>query len=265
MLTGEDLASRPIGFMDSGVGGIAVLKHAMEFLPEEDFIFYGDIGNAPYGSRCDDEIKVLAMKAAQFLVEKGIKALVVACNTATSAAIEDIRACYGSEFPVLGMEPAIKPACESLPGGKIAVMATPAALRMKRFHDQLDHYCSTADVLSVPCPGLSRLIEEAGPESRQVKDYLNELFEANSVTGIDGVVVGCTHYIFIEKLIQAYTGGAAVFNGVQGTVRHLERRLGEAGTRRPAGSHTGGAALYATAGSESQLPLFERFFHINLQ
>jgi glutamate racemase len=258
----NDLSGLPVGFMDSGVGGLAVLKSAMALLPHEDFLFYGDIGNAPYGSRKDEEIKRLALDAVRVLADMGVKALVVACNTATSAAIEDIRAQY-ADMPVLGMEPAIKPACEELPGGRIAVMATPAALRMQRFHDQLNHFCSDADIISVPCPGLSRLIEERGPDSRAVADYLKELFKTNSVEGVDGVVVGCTHYIFVEKHIRNYTGAARLYNGVDGTVRHLAHRLSDAGVLRQGGA-PGAARLFVTPGSEGELPLLERFFAMNL-
>lgn len=244
--------------MDSGVGGIAVLKSAVERLPNEDFLFYGDIGNAPYGSREEEEIKSLTLNAVDFLFDKGIKALVVACNTMTSGAIEEVRAQY-PDIPVLGMEPAIKPACVELPGGRVAVMATPATLRMKRFQDQLNHFRETSEIISVPCPGLSRLIEERGPDSRAVMDYLKELFKTYLSEGVDGVVVGCTHYIFIEKYIRKFSGASSVYNGVQGTVRHLARRLEDAGVLK-AGHAPGEVKLMATPGSEAELPLFERFF-----
>ena len=249
--------NEPIGFLDSGVGGIAVLRRAIEALPEENFLFLGDIGNAPYGSRPDGEILALSLAATQRLVERGIKALVVACNTATSAAIEEIRARY-PEMPVLGMEPAVKPACEALPGGTIAVMATPAALRMPRFQERLAPYGTQARLLSVPCPGLSRLIEVAGPNSAQVNDYLIELFQSLPVNRVDGVVVGCTHYIFVERQIRRYSGMDQIFDGVDGTVRHLIHRLEAVGIRRPGGSK-GELALLTTEGSEGELPLFRQF------
>jgi glutamate racemase len=249
--------------MDTGVGGIAVLSAAVGLLPREDFIYYGDIGNAPYGSKDDEEIRSLTLDAVKYLVDMGVKALAVACNTATSAAIEEIRTRY-ADMPVLGMEPAIKPACEELPGGRIAVMATPAALRMKRFQAQLDHYCNAADIVSVPCPGLSRLIEERGPESRAVQDYLKELFKTYLSDGVDGVVVGCTHYIYVEKLIRKFAGTQKLYDGVQGTVRHLAHRLEEAGLLRR-GDAPGEVKFFATPGSESELPLFEKFFGMKPQ
>lgn len=260
-MTQQALAGLPVGFLDSGVGGLAVLKAAVEALPHEDYLFYGDIGNAPYGSRGDEEIRALALDAAAFLADRGVKALVVACNTATSAAVEDIREKY-AHMPVLGMEPAIKPACEALPGGRIAVMATPAALRMRRFQDQLNHFSAMADILSVPCPGLSRLIEERGPDSRAIQDYLKELFKTTLSDGVDGVVVGCTHYIYIEKHIRRLSGADRLFNGVQGTVRHLTRRLADAGLLRSGGQ--GMVQMHVTAGSEEELPLFHRFYEMKL-
>lgn len=247
----------PIGFMDSGVGGLGVLRVAQKELASEDFLFYGDIGNAPYGSRSDEEIRSIVLDAASFLVDKGVKALVVACNTATSAAIEEVRARYEHHMPVLGMEPAIKPAVQAHGGGRIAVMATPAALRMRRFQNHLEQLHDAAEILSAPCPGLSRLIEEAGANSRAVRDYLRELFHTLGPAKLDAVVVGCTHYIYIEQHIWAFTG-AQIYDGVEGTVRHLRRRLEDADLLRPA-EHVGEAHLFATAGSEDQLPLFERF------
>jgi glutamate racemase len=257
-MTSEEISGLPVGFMDSGVGGLAVLKSAVELLPNEDFLFYGDIGNAPYGSKGDEEIKLIVLNAVDSLFDRGIKALVVACNTATSAAIEDVRAQY-PDIPVLGMEPAIKPACEELPGARIAVMATPAALRMRRFQEQLNHFSNISEIISVPCPGLSRLIEERGPDSRTVIDYLKELFKTYLSEGVDGVVVGCTHYIYIEKYIRKFSGASSVFDGVQGTVRHLARRLESAGLKKP-GHAPGEVRMLATPGSEEELPLFERFF-----
>jgi glutamate racemase len=250
----------PIGVMDSGVGGLAVLKHAAELLPHEDFLFYGDIGNAPYGSRDDEEIRKLALAAAQTLCAKGIKALLVACNTATSAAIEEIRAAHAG-MPVLGMEPAIKPACEETPGGRIAVMATPAALRMSRFQDQLEHYRGASEIVSVPCPGLSRLIEERGPDSPAVRDYLKEIFRSILTQGVDSVVVGCTHYIYIEKQIKKFSGAQRIFDGVQGTARHLKRRLEAGGLLKP-GNAPVTVVLSATPGYEEELKLFERFYSL---
>ncbi len=249
--------SLPIGLMDSGVGGIAVLRKAMHDLPDEDFLYYGDIGNAPYGSRPEEEIRALTLSVVGKLMDRGIKALVIACNTATSAAIDEVRSRY-PDMPVLGMEPAVKPACEALPGGTIAVLATPASLRMPRFRQRLAPYGASCQLIPVPCPGFSRLIESAGPDSVQVSDYLNELFQSLPIERVDGVVVGCTHYIFAEPLIRRFAGTDRMFDGVEGTIRHLQHRLEEGGLLCTNGQG-GAVTLLATEGSEDQLPLFHRF------
>ena len=260
-MTEVERAALPIGFMDSGVGGIAVLRSAIEALPYEDFIFYGDIGNAPYGNGKSNElIAQLVIDAAEVLHKRGIKALVVACNTATSAAIEVLRDKY-ADMPVLGMEPAVKPAVEALPGTKIGVMATPAALTMERFQRRLGQFGEVAELISLPCGGLSRLIETDGPQSPAVEEYLRDLFAPYPRGSLAGIVIGCTHYLFIEGVVARLTG-AQLFDGTDGTVRHLARRLDECGIRSR-GEGRGSVTLAATQGSEDQLPLFHRFLNMN--
>ena len=130
----EKLKNRPIGFMDSGVGGLSVLREAVRVLPNEDFIYFGDSANAPYGTRTVREIRELTFKAVEKLMEYDIKALVVACNTATSAAISELRSKY-KDMPVIGIEPAVKPAVVCSNGGRIIVMATPMTLRQRKFRE----------------------------------------------------------------------------------------------------------------------------------
>ena len=135
------MQDQPIGVFDSGVGGISVLKTMRRILPNERFIYYGDNLNAPYGTRPEAEIRSLTFDSVRVLMDRGVKALVIACNTATSAAVESLRASL--ELPIIGMEPALKPAALSHEGGTILVMATPATLRQKKFHDLMRHYGET--------------------------------------------------------------------------------------------------------------------------
>ena len=135
----EKLKNRPIGFMDSGVGGLSVLREAVRVLPNEDFIYFGDSANAPYGTRTVREIRELTFKAVEKLMEYDIKALVVACNTATSAAISELRSKY-KDMPVIGIEPAVKPAVVCSNGGRIIVMATPMTLRQRKFRELIKTY-----------------------------------------------------------------------------------------------------------------------------
>ncbi len=229
MLDKDTAWQAPIGVLDSGVGGIGVLAEALARLPRERFCFLGDLAHAPYGGRSRQEIAALAGNAAQRLAGQGIKALVVACNTATSAAIEELRERF--PFPVIGMEPALKPAIEhGQPRRKIVVMATPATLRLDKFQRLLDRYADCREqVLEAPCPGLSLMVEREGPGSPAVRSYLHELFDPMDREEIGAVVLGCTHYTFLKADIHAVLGEqVALYDGNAGTIRQLERQLAAA-------------------------------------
>lgn len=213
----------PIGFMDSGVGGLDTLAHAMTLLPKEHFLYFGDLGNAPYGSKSQEEIISLTVAAAERLVRAGIKALVVACNTATSAAVDTLR--DRLELPVIGTEPAIKPAVEARGIGKVVVMATPATLRLPKFAHLVAHFGAKQDVVALPCPGLSLLVERAGPGSDEMRAYLKEIFAHVDLQSVDSIVIGCTHYTFIADDIRAVAGPVKLLDGAQGTVCELKRQL----------------------------------------
>lgn len=213
----------PIGFFDSGIGGISVLKEARKFLPNESFIYYGDNANAPYGTKSIKEIRELTKKAALLLVQKGIKILVIACNTATSAAINDLR--KELRIPVIGMEPALKPAIYSRDHGKIIVMATPATLKQEKFKKLMNMYGEINKVISLPCPGLVEIIENGIANGTQIDQYLKDIMKPWEI-GTDVVVLGCTHYVFIRESIHAcFKNEVKVVDGNHGTVMQLMRIL----------------------------------------
>ena len=133
------MKNNPIGFFDSGVGGLSVLREAISIMPNENYIFFGDSKNAPYGTKSVEEVKKLRFKTAEFMMEKKVKAIVVACNTATSAAIDDLREKY-KDIPVIGIEPALKPAVKLNRKGNIIIMATPMTLREHKFVNLMDKY-----------------------------------------------------------------------------------------------------------------------------
>ena len=191
-----ELRDRPIGFFDSGVGGISVLKKAACVLPQEDFIYLGDSKNAPYGEKSIEEVKELTLKNTRILIDSGIKALVIACNTATSATIEDLRVAY-PQMIVIGMEPALKPAVQLKRKGKILVMATPTTLSEKKFSDLMSRYRDRADIESVPCPGLAEMVENGELSGRKVHIFLKERLSKYSSEKISSIVLGCTHYPFV--------------------------------------------------------------------
>jgi len=214
--------NQPIGVFDSGVGGLSVLQHAIEILPNEDFIYLGDFANAPYGNKTQEEIINISLSNSNKLFEMNIKALLIACNTATSAAAHILR--QNSEIPIIGLEPAIKPASLNAEDGKsIVVLATPQTLRLDKFNSLLKNF--DCDIVPIACPGLSRLIETAGPHSNAVVEYLKEILSCVNKENTSSIVIGCTHFSFVSDDIQQITGGIKLFDGRFGAARQLKRVL----------------------------------------
>ncbi|MDD3243273.1 MAG: glutamate racemase [Eubacteriales bacterium] len=253
-------ANAPIGIFDSGVGGVSVLRYAHAQLPHENYIYYGDIANAPYGEKPLDEIQALCRAATGYLANRGIKALLIACNTATAAAAEMLRS-DGWPFPILGMEPAVKPACEELHGKTIAVMATPATLQLDKYQQLAGKYALTNHIVPLPCPGLSRLIETAGPDSAQMETYLNDLFA--SVSRPDGIVIGCTHYTYLTVRLRARFPSVRIFDGAAGTARYLAELLGEQ-KLLSSRSQQGQVELRSSLEDEETRLLFDKFFEMEI-
>ena len=214
--------NRHIGIYDSGVGGAAVLRTAQKLLPQERYILYADFDNAPYGDKSKKEIQDLAKAGVERLSHKGVKAVVVACNTATSAAVDELRAQFA--MPIIGMEPAIKPAAESVEHGKILVFATHATLRLMKFQ-KLSDSLGGKNIVPVECPGLSTLIESERPGSPLIGRYLEDVLSGFERREISAAVIGCTHYSYIEEEIKKATGCDVVFDGRYGTARHLKNIL----------------------------------------
>jgi glutamate racemase len=219
------LNTKPIGFFDSGVGGISVLREAVKLLPNENYIYFGDSRNAPYGTKTVNEVKELTFKAVDFLLSKGCKAIVIACNTATSAAIEDLRESYAS-IPIIGIEPALKPAVELGRDGKIIIMATPMTLAEVKFSNLMKSYEKSADIVPLPCAGLVELIEGGTIEGECINSYLKDKLSPYIRTGISSLVLGCTHYPFIkEELSKVLTEDTVIIDGSFGTAKQLQRQL----------------------------------------
>jgi len=219
-----------IAVFDSGVGGISVLRHLVRLLPEERFLYFGDSANAPYGTKTREQVKELTFDAAEMLIRRGIKALVVACNTATSAAITDLRAAC-PDLIVIGIEPALKLAADTYPGGKLGVMATPMTLREEKFAKLLDRFDETCEIFKIPAPGLVELIESGKADSPETDELLKNLFAP--YPRLDALVLGCTHYPFAAGAVSRVLGeGTALLDGGDGTARETKRRLAEAGLLR---------------------------------
>jgi glutamate racemase len=221
----SDLKDGPIGFFDSGVGGISVLKEAVRVLPNESFIYLGDSKNAPYGVKSVDEVKRLSFDAAEFLVKRGAKAIVVACNTATSAAIEELREYY-EEIPLIGIEPALKPAVELKRKGKIIIMATTMTLSEIKFSKLVKNYGLEADIEPMPCPGLVELIETGIVDGEEMNKFLRFKLDKYINDSIASIVLGCTHYPFIKDELARIVGkDVPLIDGSEGTAKQLKRLL----------------------------------------
>ena len=221
--------NRPIGVLDSGLGGISVLRELVKLMPGEDFIYYGDSANAPYGTRTPEEVIDLTKKDVEFLLERGAKAIVVACNTATSVAIKELRAAYEEVLPVIGIEPALKPAVKAKEHSKVVVMATPMTLSQTKFNSMMRIYEDDANIIKMPCPGLVEYIESGVLEGPVLDAYLEKQFAPYDKAEIDAVVLGCTHYPLIREVIQKHLPGVFVYDGGFGTAKQTKRRLAERG------------------------------------
>lgn len=220
---------QPVGVFDSGVGGISVLRELVKQMPGEDFIYFGDSVHAPYGTRPLDEVKKLTIDNVGFLLENGAKSIVVACNTATSAAVARLREMYPL-IPLVGIEPAIKPAVLYRNNSCIVVMATPVTLKQEKFQKLMHKYDSMADIVPLPCPGLMEFVEQGILCGKELEKYIIELLNPLKNKNIDSIVLGCTHYPFVKSVIQKIAGSQVmVFDGGEGTAREMKRRLSNAG------------------------------------
>lgn len=233
-----DARTAPIGIFDSGVGGLTVLAELRRELPNEDIIYFGDEKNAPYGALTHEKMQAVARAAAKRLVDMGVKAITVACNTATAAAIDTLRSTY-PQIPIIGTEPAVKVASDA--GFKhILVLATPVTLSEERFATLVKAKCRGAEVISVPCPGLATLIEENSANDECFDRYLDPIFKEHRGC-FDAIVLGCTHYPLIKTAISdaAAKNGAAgvpIIDSGAAIAKQVGRRLTEAKLAAPTDS-----------------------------
>ncbi len=215
----------PIGFFDSGLGGISILRGTQQLMPNEDYLYFGDSLHAPYGVRSAEEVLMLSRAATEHLLEQGAKAIVIACNTATSAAAATLRAEY-PDVPIIGTEPALKPAVERHPGGRILVMATAMTLQEQKFLDLWEQFRGQAEIVPVPCSGLMEFVERGILRGDELEQFLLEKLEPFNKVPVDAVVLGCTHYPFLRGTIRKLIGrGPEILDGAEGVARQLRRRL----------------------------------------
>ena len=221
----ENRIDLPIAVIDSGVGGISVLRELIKIMPNEKFLYLGDSKNAPYGTKSRAEVLEITRNNLEMLRARGIKALVIACNTATSAAVKILRE-ENPDLIIVGIEPAVKPASKLCESPRVLVMATPLTLKEEKFKNLVDRFASDGEFIPLPCPGLADLIERGDVEGDEVRVYLTDLFSPYLGEKIDGIVLGCTHYPHVRSVIEEiWDGKVAILDGGEGTARESRRRL----------------------------------------
>jgi glutamate racemase len=239
-----------IGVLDSGVGGLSVLREIRRAMPGEHLIYVADSAHAPYGERGATFINTRVGAIAGFLMNRGVEAVVVACNTATGVAVDELR--LRLQIPVVAIEPAVKPAAQVTRSGKIGVLATSATLASERFARLVRAHAPTVEVLGQACPGLVECVEAgdvSGPETRRlVERHVVPLRDA----GVDVLVLGCTHFPFIQAAIQDAAGpDVAIIDPAAAVARELARRLDRAAALRS--GQSGGSETFLTTGDPVQV------------
>ncbi len=257
----ENYLKNYIGIFDSGVGGISVLKEMHRILPHENFLFYGDSANAPYGPRPSEEIRQLAENVAAHLVNQGVKAIVIACNTATSAAAASLRKRY-ENIPIIGIEPAIKPAANAKSGQRLLVMATEATLRLEKYRSLEKQLEKQAEFIDLACSGLVEFLEQGRQDSPEMHEYLQKLLGPYK-DKVDGVILGCTHYPFVKKQIRKVLGDVEFFDGSNGTARELKRQLELHQLTNPS-DEEGKIIFQSSKKAEEELELYRKFFSMEI-
>lgn len=217
----------PIGVFDSGVGGLSVLRHVRALLPHEDLLYIADSGHAPYGDKSPEWIRERSLALTDWLIGRGAKAIVIACNTATAAAAGALRERH--TLPVVGMEPAVKPAAAATKSGVVGVLATVGTLKSAQFAALLDRFANGIEVVTQPCPGLVECVERGELDSPATRAFVARYLEPLLARGADTIVLGCTHYPFLAPLIAELAGPrVALIETGAAVARQLERRLHEA-------------------------------------
>jgi glutamate racemase len=218
----------PIGVFDSGVGGLTILRELLRELPDERYVYFGDTGNCPYGVRTEEEIQALAIAAADFLLERGAKTIVVACNTASVSALAALRAAFATPF--VGVVPAVKPAAERTSVKRIGVAATEASAKGGYLQRLIRDHADGVEVLPVGCPRLVTLVEEGALEGPEIEATVRGYIQPLLARGIDTLVLGCTHFPAIRSIFERVAGpGVAVIDSGAAIARQTRRVLAERG------------------------------------
>ena len=235
----------PIGVFDSGVGGLSVLRALRNLMPGEDIIYFGDQAHVPYGPRPMEQVRDFSKAITQFLLDENAKLIVVACNTASAAALTYLRQTFpGMRF--VGMEPAVKPAAETTRSGVVGVLATPATFQGALYASVVERFANGVELMQSTCPGLVQEIEKGNLTGRATRKILESALRPMLEKKIDTVVLGCTHYPFVIPLISQSVGeNVRVIDPAPAVARQVERLLDACGTRNQAAQ---GSVRFLTSG-----------------
>jgi glutamate racemase len=241
----------PIGIFDSGVGGISVLRAIRAQMPEEAVLYFGDQGHIPYGPRPLEQIRAFSEAITRFLLRRGAKIIVVACNTASAAALKYLRETF-PQVQFVGMEPAVKPAAEATQTGKVGVLATPATFQGALYASVVERFASGVQLFQNTCPGLVQQIEQGNLNGRETRRILEDALLPMLKNDIDTVVLGCTHYPFVIPLIQEIAGPQVrVIDPAPAVARQVKRLLEAGGMKNPASAP--GKMRFFTSGHPAAL------------
>ena len=247
----------PLAIFDSGVGGLSVAREIRHALPAEDLLYAADTAYCPYGDRPDAEVRERALAVGRYLADSGAKLIVVACNTATGAALEDLRAAVS--VPVVGLEPAVKIAARVTRAGRVGVMATTSTVRSERLARLIRSHADGIEVMNVACPGLADIVEEGHLEDATLDRRLEELTRPLRAAGVDAVVLGCTHYAFVAPALARVLGpDVQLVDSAPAIARRVEHLLREGGALEPSGS--GSMRVLTTGQPEQVAPAVERLW-----
>jgi glutamate racemase len=222
--------SSPIGIFDSGIGGLSVWREIARQLPHEDTIYFADQIHIPYGPRSLQNVRLFAETISRYLLDRGCKIVVVACNTASAAALKHLRATF-PDVPFVGMEPAVKPAAETTHTGVVGVLATPATFQGELFASVVERFANGVRLINQVCPGLVEQIEAGELNSPATLTLLERCLASIRAANADTIVLGCTHYPFVIEAIRRLAPGATVIDPAPAIARQVDRVLKERGLR----------------------------------
>ncbi|MCF8011830.1 MAG: glutamate racemase [Clostridiales bacterium] len=239
----------PIGIFDSGVGGLSVMQIIRCKLSPENIIYFADSAYCPYGERPPEKVRQRAIHLCNFLIKQGAKIVVVACNTASSAVLNELREIY--KIPIIGMEPALKPAAAITCNGKIGILATGLTINGERFNSLVQRFGKDINVVTQPCPGLVELIENGETNSTKVRSMLETYLQPLIKEEVDTLVLGCTHYPFLRSLIQSILDpGIKIIDTGEPVAKRVSQILNENSLNAPEKKAPGNIKIYTTGKPE---------------